>query len=85
MEKSTKYQQGYDAGFVAGVQFAKSKIGYTTKEAGQKGAKARHGKSSEELSAIAKKAANTRRKKNPNAFIEMGQKGGSAKAEKYGR
>jgi len=45
-------------------------------DAGRKGAQARHAKSPEEESRIAKKAAETRKASNPNAFREMGAKGG---------
>lgn len=47
-------------------------------EAGRKGAEARHAKSPEEESRIAKKAAETRKANNPNAFREMGAKGGKS-------
>lgn len=47
-------------------------------EAGRKGAQARHAKSSEEESRIAQKAAATRKANNPNAFREMGSKGGKS-------
>jgi general stress protein YciG len=49
----------------------------TKREAGRIGAAARHNKSKEEESAIAKKAAATRLKKNPSAFKDMGKLGGS--------
>ena len=45
-------------------------------DAGRKGALARHAKSPEEESAIAKKAAETRKANNPDAFRERGAKGG---------
>lgn len=45
-------------------------------EAGRKGAQARHAKSPEEESRIAQKAAATRKANNPDAFREMGAKGG---------
>jgi general stress protein YciG len=47
-------------------------------QAGREGAKARHAKSPEEESRIAKKAAETRKANNPNAFREMGAKGGKS-------
>src|SRR5262249_48673693 len=46
-------------------------------EAAKKAAEARHNKSHEEESAIAKKAAETRKSHDPEAFKKMGQKGGS--------
>ena len=43
---------------------------------GKEGAQARHNKSPEEESAIAQKAAQTRKEHDPEAFSKMGQKGG---------
>jgi len=61
-------------------------------EAGRRGAEARHAKSPEEESRIAQKAAATRKANNPNAFREMGAKGGKTshgggrkKGEGHGR
>src|SRR3990167_38261 len=48
-------------------------------EAGRKGAEMRHSKSPEEESAIAKKAAETRKQHDPEAFRKMGEKGGKAR------
>jgi general stress protein YciG len=43
---------------------------------GEQGAHARHDKSPEEESKIAREAAETRKKKDPHAFQKMGEKGG---------
>jgi hypothetical protein len=47
-------------------------------EVGRLGAEARHNISSEEESEIARKAAKTRKERNPDAFREMGRRGGEA-------
>lgn len=52
----------------------------TRQEAGKKGAEARHDKSPEEESEIARKAAETR-KEDPDAFKKMGEKGGSSRGQ----
>jgi uncharacterized protein len=49
----------------------------TRSEAGKLGAQARHSKSPEEESEIARKAAATRKQNDPEAFSKMGQKGGA--------
>jgi general stress protein YciG len=54
----------------------------TTREAGLKGAQARHAKSPEEESAIARKAAHTRKEQDPEAFQKMGRKGAEARHAK---
>lgn len=54
----------------------------TTREAGQKGAQVRHAKSPEEESAIARKAAQTRKEADPEAFRKMGEKGAEARHAK---
>src|SRR3989338_2999806 len=51
-------------------------------EAGRKGAEIRHSKSPEEESAIARKAAETRRENDPNAFSKMGKAGAEARHSK---
>jgi len=51
-------------------------------EAAQLANQARHNIPPEEESAIAKRAAHTRLKKNPNAFKEMGALGGRSRAHK---
>lgn len=50
-------------------------------EAGRLGAEARHNISPQEESQIARKAAKTRKEENPNAFREMGRKGGQARSK----
>jgi uncharacterized protein len=54
----------------------------STSEAGRKGARIRHSKSPEEESAIAKKAAETRKQHDPDAFRKMGEKGAEARHAK---
>lgn len=54
----------------------------TTQQAGRKGTQARHAKSSQEESRIAKKAAQTRKERDPQVFQKMGEKGGKARGEK---
>lgn len=48
----------------------------TASEAGKKGAEVRHSKSPEERSEIARRAAQTRKEHDPDAFSKMGEKGG---------
>jgi general stress protein YciG len=52
-------------------------------EAGRRGAEARHAISEEEESEIARKAARTRKKHDPNAFHDMGRKGGQARHQNH--
>lgn len=48
----------------------------TLSEAGRKGAQARNRQGSTSRSEAAKKAAKTRKERDPEAFSKMGQKGG---------
>lgn len=53
-------------------------------EVGRVGARARHDISSEEESRIAQRAAQTRKDRDPDAFREMGRKGGrSSSSERH--
>lgn len=59
------------------VMTKEEEIKQKRREAGLKGAKARHSKSPQERKAIAQKAARTRLLTNPQAFYAMAQKGAS--------